>query len=215
MTTLHDMNVEEPGGTKPEHRLNPPAFGASYDKARQSYGVATALLLAWALVGIELDKSPLSSVKVTLKSPQAAPYVFIAAVLYFAFRFTMEWYQADESRRAVQASRVDYVVAHGLGASSILLFLGQKLLQVQIADKFSWRWSLLLVASWSMSFAMGFPGYSRFWRSYTAASVGAIVAVLVFYGGEWPLLTYAAMSASAAAGLYMGRYIGAVFRLTG
>jgi hypothetical protein len=109
-------------------------FGSAFDLARKSYGFATALLLAWALIGIDLQPDVLSNYKITLKSPQAAPWVLVAAVLYFAFRFTIEWFQTDPARRGMPASRVDYYAAHGFGLIAFLIFFGQKLWQKQLAD---------------------------------------------------------------------------------
>jgi hypothetical protein len=119
----------------PEHDHRVPHFGSAYDKARKAYGLSAAVLLAWELIGIELSPTPVESFKVTLKSPQAAPYVLIALVLYFAFRTTIEWYQTEAPRRQMLASRIDFGVAHLIGASSLLLYAVQTLLRIQIADK--------------------------------------------------------------------------------
>jgi hypothetical protein len=115
------------------------AFSATFDKARKSYGFATALLLAWALIGIDLQPDVLSNYKLTLKSPQAAPWVLVAAVLYFGFRLTIEWFQTNPARRKMLASRTDFYTAHLLGVLAVSVFLGQKLLQGQLANLFSGR----------------------------------------------------------------------------
>ena len=112
-----------------------PHFGSEDDKARKAYGLTSGLLLAWELIGIELPETPLENVKVTLKSPQAVPYVLIALVLYFAFRITIEWYQSEPARRRLWASRVDFAVAHGIGVAALLLFAIQAFLHVQVANK--------------------------------------------------------------------------------
>ena len=92
---------------------SPPEFSASYDKARKAYSLSSALLLAWALIGIDVDDKPIEkSLKSTFKSPQAVPDVLIALVIYFGSRFTVEWYQADEGRRARRPSRIDFALAH-------------------------------------------------------------------------------------------------------
>jgi lipid-A-disaccharide synthase-like uncharacterized protein len=112
-----------------------PAFSASYENARTAYGLSSALLLAWALIGVELDPAPVQSFKITLKSPQAVPYVLVALVAYFAFRLIIEWFQTELERRKRTASRVDFAVAHLLGASAVLLYFIQVLLHVQVANK--------------------------------------------------------------------------------
>ncbi len=113
---------------------SPPEFSASYDKARKAYSLSSALLLAWALIGIDVDDKPIESLKVTFKSPQAVPYVLIALVIYFGSRFTVEWYQADEGRRARRPSRIDFALAHLIGTAGVVLYIVQTSLETQIAD---------------------------------------------------------------------------------
>jgi small-conductance mechanosensitive channel len=112
----------------------PPPFGDSYAKARKAYGLSSALLLAWALIGIEIDPKPIDALQISLKSPQAAPYVLIALVAYFAFHFTVEWYQAAASRRRLRASQVDFIVAHSIGTAALTLFGVQSVFRIQIAN---------------------------------------------------------------------------------
>jgi lipid-A-disaccharide synthase-like uncharacterized protein len=114
--------------------LHPPAFGTAFDKARKTYGLFSGLLMAWALVGVDLKEEPLTSVKLTLKSPQAAPYVLVALVVYFAARFTIEWFQSSVIRRDLLPSRIDFWMAHAIGIGAIGLFAIQKALQVQLAN---------------------------------------------------------------------------------
>jgi hypothetical protein len=109
-------------------------FSTTYDKVRRSYGIAAALLLSWSLIGIDLQADVLSNYKITLKSPQAAPYVLIAGVVYFAFRLIVEWHQTNPVRRSMLASRVDYRVAHSLGCASIVLFAVQRISKMQVAN---------------------------------------------------------------------------------
>jgi hypothetical protein len=117
--------------------MSPPPFGGSYAKARKAYGLSSACLLAWELIGIEIDAKPVEQFQVSLRSPQAAPYVLIALVAYFAFHFTVEWYQADTSQRRLPASIADFVAAHVIGSAAITLYGVQTLLRIQVADKIS------------------------------------------------------------------------------
>lgn len=112
----------------------PPAFSEAYYRARKSYGLFSALLLAWSLVGVTVGDTPVENIKVSLKSPQAAPYVLVVLVAYFAFRMCVEWYQTDTTRRALKASGVDYFVAHAIGVASGTLFVGQLAAGFQLAD---------------------------------------------------------------------------------
>lgn len=114
-----------------------PDFGPSYDKARKAYGLAAAVLLAWELIGIDLGEAPIESLNISLKSPQAAPYVLVTLVVYFAIRLSVEWFQADPQRRQRRASRFDFALAHVIGVSSLTLYAVQAILRVQVADRVS------------------------------------------------------------------------------
>ena len=105
----------------------------AYYRAHRAYGLMSGLLLAWALVGIDLTDAPVESVKVTFKTPQAAPYVLAVLVLYFGFRVSIEWFQCPPAARERRAARVDFVVAHILGVSAVLLYIAQARFRFQLA----------------------------------------------------------------------------------
>lgn len=113
----------------------PDAMTDAYHKARRSYGLFSGLLIAWELIGIQVNASPFSDFNVTLKSPEAAPYILIALVGYYAFRLTVEWYQCDSSRRALKVSRIDFFIAHSLGIAAIGLYAFQRGFGLQLADQ--------------------------------------------------------------------------------
>ena len=112
-----------------------PDFGHPYDKARRGYGLASALLLAWELIGIEVSAQPFDSLHLTFKSPAAAPYVLIVLVIYFGFRLTVEWYQAETARRQRLASRADCFVAHAIAGLAVGVYVIQAMLNVQLANE--------------------------------------------------------------------------------
>jgi hypothetical protein len=104
-------------------RLKSPSdITEAYHKARRSYGLFSGLLIAWELIGVEVKEAPFQNFNIILKSPNAAPYILIALVAYFAFRTTIEWYQCDPARRAMKPSRIDLSVAHFLGFFSVGLY---------------------------------------------------------------------------------------------
>jgi hypothetical protein len=114
-----------------------PQLSDSYQGAHKAYGLCSALLIAWEFIGIEFDASPIESLRLTLKSPQAVPYVLIVLVAYFAFRLTIEWFQTDRRRRSMTPSRIDFGVAHLIGTLSLALYGYQALSQVQLANLLS------------------------------------------------------------------------------
>src|SRR5689334_24889056 len=93
---------------------DPPHFSSAYHKVHKQYGIFAALLFVWELIGVDVDNSPALKNYVILKSPQAVPWVLVVMVLYFCFRFTVEWHQSSARRRKLAASRIDYRVAHGI-----------------------------------------------------------------------------------------------------
>lgn len=98
------------------------------------YVLFSGILLAWELVGVDLPKEPFEAVKITLKSPDAAPLVFLALIAYFGFHSTVEWFQCDPARRAQLPSLIDFTSAHAIAACALLVFGFQAATRVQIFD---------------------------------------------------------------------------------
>jgi hypothetical protein len=124
----------------------PPVMTDAYHKARRSYGLFSGLLIAWELIGVEVKEAPFQNYNILLKSPNATPYVLIILVAYFAFRLSIEWYHCHPARRTLKQSRIDLLVAHSIGFISIALYAIQRILDLQLADKFMifsdypWGW---------------------------------------------------------------------------
>lgn len=111
-----------------------PSMSDAYYKARKSYGLFCGMLIAWELIGVQLSAQPFKNYDFTVKSPQAAPFVFIALILFFAFRTTIEYHQSDHRRRSSRVSLIDYYVSHSLGLIAIGLYLFQRAADIQFAD---------------------------------------------------------------------------------
>lgn len=112
----------------------PPPLNDAYHKARRNYGLFSGLLIAWELIGVELDKVPFNNLNIVLKSPHAVPYVLIVLVLYFAFRISVEWHQSDPQRRKMKASILDFFIAHGIAIAAVGLYYIQRELDLQVAN---------------------------------------------------------------------------------
>lgn len=185
---------------------SPPPFGSAYARSRKAYGVASAILLAWELVGIEIDGNPIATLNISLKSPQAAPYVLLVLVLYFAFHFTVEWYQGDLSRRLLRASRVDFVAAHVIGASALGLFLVQTFLRVQVANVVPRRvvLSLMVGLFYSLSVVVAL----RLWRErdrwLAILMLAATIALIIGTASRQRTIPPMAYVALVAAGIVTG-----------
>lgn len=102
-----------------------------YHQARKQYTLVSGVLLAYVLIGIGLpeDGKILPNASVSLKNPNALPIIFLALLIYFAYRVTIEWNQCDERRRAMTVSRVDFLVAHALGLCSVAAYLVDRALE--------------------------------------------------------------------------------------
>lgn len=117
-----------------ENQPNVPDFTKEYFNARKQYGLFSALLLAWELIGIDVPDAPMESLKITFKSPQAVPYVLIALVFYFAYRFIVEWFQSNPKKRELRVSRVDFWVAHWIAIVALAIVVIQLVSKTQIAN---------------------------------------------------------------------------------
>ncbi|MEO1023346.1 MAG: hypothetical protein AAFW89_12455 [Bacteroidota bacterium] len=43
----------------------------SYQKARKNYGLFASVLLAWELIGVDVDQQPFNSFNIGVKTPEA------------------------------------------------------------------------------------------------------------------------------------------------
>lgn len=129
-----------------------PQLTEAYEKARKQYGLFAALLMAWEIVGIELTALPISSVDITLRSPQAVPFVLMALVGYFAFRVTIEWHQSNAARRSAMPSKLDFWTAHGIAILAAGIFGFQSLSGLQLANESDAIW---LVPGFMLGISVG------------------------------------------------------------
>jgi len=80
------------------------------------------------------EKAFSQTLNISLKSPQAVPWVVLVLIFYFGFRTVMEWLQAEPNRRTLKISRIDNYATLAMPISVLLTFGFQKLLKVQIAS---------------------------------------------------------------------------------
>ena len=108
----------------------------AFRKARKQYTLFSGLLIAWELVGLRLpaDGKLSTTIEVELLSPNAAPFVLIALILYFAFRMELEWRYCSPEEHHQKIARLDYWSTHGIALAAVGLFGVQRLLEVQVAE---------------------------------------------------------------------------------
>ena len=126
---------------KPQQKFgrNPQALSSEYHKARKQVMLWAGILLAWALVGVDLAKAEatggnIGAIITAIKSPQAIPWVLVILVAYFLFKVTVEWYQCSEARRGIRVARVDFLSAWIVALMAYALYFGQTISRVQFAD---------------------------------------------------------------------------------
>jgi len=118
----------------------PRPLSSEYHKARKQLMLWAALLFIWELVGIDLKKAESADGNVgaivrAIKSPQAVPWVLLALILYFLFKFSVEWAQCHSERRKLAVARIDFVSAWIVSVIAIALYIGQSISRVQLADR--------------------------------------------------------------------------------
>lgn len=113
-----------------------PHLSSEYYKARKNYNLFAGLFFLWEFVGIELPKNPWGNMNITFKSPEAAPYVLLFILFFYAFRITVEWLQSDVSRRLLIQSKLDFYFSHAIAFISISIFFIQVAIHEQIFIKF-------------------------------------------------------------------------------
>jgi hypothetical protein len=160
----------------------PPELSEAYQKAHKQYGFYAALLIAWELVGIDVKETPLQNVNVILKSPQALPWVLIALVLYFGFKFTIEWGQCSKDRTKKTISKIDFWVAHGIAILSLVLYVSQTISHLQVAN---YPFSFLSILFTIINFLLGgylsiyiFGYNSRLFNKYVKVSIWLLKVTL-------------------------------------
>ena len=113
--------------TTSETASEPRPLSADFGKERGRYAVTSILLLCWEL-GYQVTGFSYAWLL-------QAPLLLLACHFYFAFRTTIEWLKSDPRRRKLPVSRIDFSFSHSLGAAPVLVYLVQRILDLQLADK--------------------------------------------------------------------------------
>ena len=120
----------------------------SYHRARRMFALLSGILIAWEYIGINIggDRvnnhqsvtgiTPGIGLPVTIRNPEIIPTIIFILVLYFSFRFTIEWTHSPIKIRHHLTSLIDVVVAYLIGLAAVILFAVQRMTQVRLADFF-------------------------------------------------------------------------------
>jgi len=127
------------------------------------------ILFIWELVGLDLEKAKeaggnAGAIITAIKSPQAIPWALLILVGYFLFRFTVEWYQSNYSRRSMAVARIDFYSSWLISLLAFALYIGQTVRRVQFAN---------------------LPTQGKLIFFLVAGSIPVILAVLMRLFAEW------------------------------
>ncbi|MEP6699436.1 MAG: hypothetical protein ABJB09_06865 [Verrucomicrobiota bacterium] len=170
------MNIKLPS-------RNIPPLGEAYRRARRAYGLTSAILMAWELVGIQLGGVPVEHVRLWLKSPEAALYMLIALILYFGVRLSIEWYQNDIRRRELPASRRDFVMSHTIAIAAVALYGFQTFAGLQLADIVTVKEPLIFIVV--ILFSLLIDNCIRRWRRDQNAKLPIIGLIIYLLIASW------------------------------
>lgn len=115
----------------------------AYHRARRLFALFSGILIVWEYIGVEVaDKTtgaatakvPVADTAVTLRNPEVIPLIIFILVLYFAFRFSVEWVRCPRNVRYQKVSIVDGVFAYLVGLSAIVLFGLQRISEFRLAE---------------------------------------------------------------------------------
>lgn len=113
-----------------------PPLSDEYHRARRNLTFASAVLLSWEFVGIDLGNSatlPALDIPVTIRNPQVVPIVIFALVAYFLGRLLIEWNQNPIGRRLLRAPTIDVSLSISLSALAITIYLAQLISGLDVA----------------------------------------------------------------------------------
>lgn len=110
------------------------------NKARRQCVLWAGILFAFEFVGVrtaEEEGKPLVGILENLgnlKSPGAIPWVLLTLLVYFVYRYVIEWRKVSPEHRSNQAHRIDWWVSLGIPAIAVVVFILQRAKGVQLFD---------------------------------------------------------------------------------
>lgn len=118
----------------------------AYHKARSHLVLFSGILISWEYLKITLFPPPVNGsnrvatgkvlgVPFEIQHAEVIPIVIIILVLYFGIRLGIEWSQCDREQCDLPASQIDMLISYLLGTFSIVIFLFQRYLEVQLGSE--------------------------------------------------------------------------------
>lgn len=120
-----------------EPSAEPASLSEEYHRARRNLNLASGLLFAREYVGITVgDKAAevVGGIPLSIKSPDAAPWILLTLVLFFWCRLALEWGQCAQERRRVLLARLDVTLSTMIAGAAVAAFAYQHTTRTQLFD---------------------------------------------------------------------------------
>lgn len=181
-----------------------PQLAPEYPKARRQLVLWSALLIAYELIGIDMQElakagGNAGAIAKSLRNPEAIPWVLLALVVYFFYRVWVEWENSPIARRKERGARIDRGVTWAISFAALGLYAFQRMAEVRaatlIAENPSRTVSLLVGTAAGMTASMVAVAW---WKpSFRKQTVLAVFAYIVLFSGalalrgiEWPIFGF-------------------------
>lgn len=130
-----------------ELNVSPPELSSHYYKSRNNLLLYSALLFFWGLLDISINKEidfNNAGIVINIGNIEAFSVILFILVVYFTYRFLVEWFQSDLRRRLMSQSKIDLSVSLLISIISMIAYFGQKLRGDSIYVSFSFYMILLM-----------------------------------------------------------------------
>ncbi len=156
--------------------------------------------------------TPGIALPITLRSPEVIPTIIFILVLYFSFRFSIEWIQSPIPIRKKLSSSIDATVSYLIGLVAIIIFGLQNLSRFRLSELFEISTITSFFIGIVLTTAVGTMVLTMFKRrgSYSLfpflITVAIIISISLF-------LVYILKSSSIKIAAISGSFIGLIPRL--
>lgn len=201
--------------TKDKGKEDIPALPEAYHKARKQYGFFSALLMAWELIGIKVVQGKaLMFFNIEFERFHLMPLVLLSLIVYFGFRITIEWMQADVMRTKEKLTQMDFWVSHLIAASSVgILIISELRIAQKIKNSANSVWEILIAFTIGLIIAFLFAklleSLKTLQMKYRVAGIilSAVILLVGLAGALWVLSNWGILTVVTLLSFFLGALI--------